>query len=308
MQTKFEFGGFRTTKENSVLLKQRKEKIVEMRDSGMSFDDIAKFFNLSKARCAKIYRSACKVKLQNKPRNKSLKVASFVRNIVQKYVPFIVLKDKSFIKINYPLLFLLLSSEEDYFKSNRSKNYVRVIINTIKPEILITYNDIISRFGDKQLANRWYRSDSAIVPRYFFDQESLSSLESNPNLFRLFSCDPSIPTNQFDCNFVKNFTDSLINKIPYPNSPSNVVTNDGLLKEINDLEQYINILKDDTSLKREDYLMVLNSALSCLQKFEKFVANNVCLESNFEEPDSVVVVSDRPIKTKPKAFWPKPKF
>jgi len=148
---KFTFGGFRYTKETAALVEQRRDKIVEMRDSGMSFGDIAKSFGISKARCSKIYKTAVSKSKSAYSKPKSLKVASFVKDTIRSYLPFLILKDGKLIKINYRLLFLILSSKKDYFKSEKSKTYVMLIVSSLKTELMIAYNKLLLRFGETLL-------------------------------------------------------------------------------------------------------------------------------------------------------------
>lgn len=302
----FDFGGYRHTKENAKLIKQRKEKIVQMRQSGISFDEIAKSFGISKARCRKIYSTAIQ-----KP--KSIKVASAVRDVLKSYLPFVVLKDGAFVKINYPLLFLLLESKSDYFKTHSAKTYTRLIVHSSRSELLLMYNKLLSRLGEKTLAEKWIRSDSAVVPSCFWKDKSIEDFLLKCYLTKRFSSDASraivekieeIASNSpsFIVDYKELFGDST-------NDTKSVMNASSLLHEVEELEQYISIVKNDESLKREDYVLVLDTALTCVRKLKDTIfSKEVSSEASVDSKDIEVAGVDNVSKPKPKAFWPKPNF
>lgn len=310
----FDFKNFRNTKENAKLIEQRREKIVEMRESGISFGEIGKYFGIKPSTCAKIYKRAI-AKSGHKP--KSLVVASFVKNVIRDYLPYLILKDGHNVKINYPLLFLILSSKNDYFRSEKAKGYVRVIAHMLKPEIMLTYNRLLSRFGDRQLAENWIRSDKATVPNCFWNNKELEDF--------LLRCD-SIGVGALSKETINNVME-VINK-SVKDSPSFKVSQaeiiqaapiesvafdspkedfDAILKEVHELQGYIEILKEDNNSSREDFMSVLDVALSCLLKVESKLASTPRGSSEELSEGSSDLTPKAKVKVKPKAFWPKPK-
>lgn len=299
---KFNFGGFRHTKETAALVKQRRSKIVEMRNSGLSFEDIAKSFKLSKARVRKIYSSAI-----SKP--KSLKVAEIVRNTLRNYLPFLILKDGSFIKINYPLLFIILESKNDYFKGSNAKTYVRLIVHSSKPEMMILYNRLLSKFGDLSFAEKWIRSDKATVPNCFWKDKSTEDF--------ILNCESLKKPSSFVAKSVCDRIEELLESSPDLTTTDqetfigrDFANTESLLKEIKDLEEYISIVKNDSSLKREDYLVVLDAAISCITQCKGLLSSGgkevVKTASENEDVKIVTVSQASASKPRPKAFWPKP--
>lgn len=301
----FDFGGYRHTKENAVLIRQRKEQIVQMRQSGTSFDEIAKSFGISKARCRKIYSTAVQ-----KP--KSIKVAASVREVLKSYLPFIVLKDGAFVKINYPLLFLILESKSDYFKTPSAKTYTRLIVHSSRSELLLMYNKLLSRLGEKILAEKWIRSDNAVVPSCFWGDKGIEDFLLNCYLTKRFSSEASksilekleyIASNS--PNFEVDYKELFVGTVP--KTTSSVTDGSSILQELEELEQYISIVKGDESLKREDYILVLDTALACVHKTKSLLFSR---DTSLEESRNVVGFDkDKSVpKSKSKAFWPRPNF
>jgi hypothetical protein len=303
----FDFGGYRHTKENAALIKQRREKILEMHDSGISFDDISKAFGISKSRCRKIYSVA-----SQKP--KTLKIASVVRSAFQNHLPLFVLKDGSSIKINYPLLFIFLESKNSYFRTAKAKSYVRLIVYSSREELMLAYNNLLSKFGSETLAQKWSRSDSAVVPTCFWKSKEIESFILRCSLIRNISSDI--------VRTVVNHIQEIINKSPdfglvcigsdseiRPDEHLEQTVPTELLKDLEELIGYVGIVKHDDSLKKEDYVAVLESALVCLSKFGAFFKQPAKEIENVKTVDVEVVDKVKePVKSKPKAFWPKPKF
>jgi hypothetical protein len=303
--SKFDFGGYRHTKENAMLIKQRRQRILEMRDSGLSFDEISKAFGLSKARCRKIYSTA-----SNGKKPKSLNVSFYVRDVLRSHLPLLILKEGSYVKMNYPLLFIVLESKNDYFRQKKAKQYIRMIVHSSRQELLNAYNNLLLRFGHNNPAKKWIRSEGAVVPSCFWNNKEIESF--------LLSClsikHPSQDAVDVVLQKVKQILDV---------SPDFSLTDDenaketkldldnktlpgDLLNKSDELVSYIEIIKSDESLKREDYIFVLDSALDCLKSFRSMFSSPVVEKEPEEEP--VKEKDKEPIKEKPKAFWPKPKF
>lgn len=306
----FDFGGYRNTKENALLVKQRREKILEMRESGLSFDHISKIFSISKARCRKIYSVA-----SQKPKSlKMASMASVVRDVLRNYLPALILKDGSFIKLNYSLLFIILGSKNDYFKRTSSKPYVRLVVHSVRADIILAYNKLLSKLGAEVLAEKWIRSDNARVPSCFWSDKNIESF-----LLGCFLNPRKAPEVTEAVKYVDHFLEILPDHVQQtikssPDFGSLRVDNSqvkqkktlsvSLLKETEELVAYLDIIKSDDSLKREDYISVLESALSCLNKFKEFFEQKIEVTASVKSVDKV----KEPVKAKPKSFWPKPKF
>jgi len=87
---------------------------------------------------------------------------------------------------------------------------------------------------------------------------------------------------------------------------------DSLLRELDELDSYIQMVKEDAASKREDYISVLDTALSCMKKIKEQLSFHTTQapteETSGGTNDVSTEVSDSlpKVKAKPKAFWPKP--
>jgi hypothetical protein len=302
---KFNFGTYRHTKENAMLIKQRRQRILEMRDSGLSFEEISKTFGLSKARCRKIYSTACLYK-----RPKSLNISHYVRGVLREHVPLLILKDGPCVRMNYPLLFMILGSNKDYFSQKTAKQYVRMIVHSARQELLSAYNALLLKFGHKELAKKWIRSEGAKVPSCFWNDKEIESF--------LLSCsaikNPSQETVGVVLKRVKEILDASPSFVLSASEPTpefetqkEHVVPDELFKKSDELSSYLELAKSDGSLKREDYVFLVESALECIKRFKDFCS--LPSDETIDDPvqDEPAKVKE-PVKEKPKAFWPKPKF
>jgi len=304
---KFNFGGYRHTKENAVLIRQRRQRILEMRDSGLSFDEISRSFGLSKARCRKIYSAA-----ESNKRPKSLNVSHYVRDVLRDYIPLLLLKDGPYVRMNYPLLFMILGSKKDYFNRKTAKQYVRMIVHSARQELLSAYNTLLLKFGHNELAKKWVRSDAAKVPSCFWNNKEAESF--------LLSCSAIKNPSQETLGIVLKRVEEIMDM-----SPSFVLSSletpkqqevefqtipDDLSKKSDELASYLELAKNDESLKREDYIFLVDSALECIGRFKDLFSSS---DKATKTSDDLVrgeepTKAKEPVKEKPKAFWPKPKF
>jgi len=189
-----------------------------------------------------------------------------------------------------------------------------LIVSSFKTELMIMYNKLLLKFGEKTPAEEWVRRlDNPSVPHCFWKNEQIENF--------ILKCEflgkhPS-----------KDVSDGVMNAIDeaIENSPSFDLSNDeilglkrgeeptasdypSLLREIDDLEEYVQMVKDDESSKRADYILVLEIALSCIRKIRDPQTACVSKQNSnptkeTDTPDSLPKVK---VKTKPKAFWPKP--
>jgi hypothetical protein len=203
------------------------------------------------------------------------------------------------LKINYPVLFLMLEKMDPYFQRLNGRAYVSLLMSQIKDDLLRRYNEHAPK---DYLAVGWSRASASVVPPHFWNDAEVERLLFNCSLLRVKDM-----SNDQKSQIAESL--EAIPKLSFdkrPTSCENLEKKDVFKTRLFDLKNMIEIAKSDESLRREDYLMLLEEALACI-------------DSVLDKPTSVPVAVVAPTvenvkkaisvsKKVQKDFWPEPTF
>jgi hypothetical protein len=293
--------GFRVTKSVRQELNKRNQTIFEMRDSGASWKQISAKIGLSEPRCKVLCRKhkSCIRKHSSPASVKSQVLRSFLND----NWPMILLAShgpQGFnLKINYPVLFLMLEKMDPYFQRLNGRAYVSLLMSQIKDDLLRRYNEHAPK---DYLAVGWSRASASVVPPHFWNDAEVERLLFNCSLLRVKDM-----SNDQKSQIAESL--EAVPKLSFDKratSCENLEKKDVFKTRLFDLKNMIEIAKSDESLRREDYLMLLEEALACI-------------DSVLDKPTSVPVAVVAPTvenvkkaisvsKKVQKDFWPEPTF
>ena len=299
--------GFRVTKSVLSELNKRNQTIYEMRESGASWKQISIKMGLSEPRCKVLCR-------KHKNFIKELSPASVKSQVLKSFLndnwPMVLLannivvdgQQRCNLKINYPVLFLMLEKKDPYFQRSNGKAYVSLLMSQIKSDLLKLFNEHAPK---DNLAVGWSRESASIVPSHFWNDTEVERLLFNCSLLRVKNM-----SNEQKSQIAKSL--EAIPKLSFDKSAKSLCEKPEKRKDVFetrliDLKNMVEIAKSDESLRREDYLMLLEEALACIDSvLSNPIAASfpVTVAPAVENVKKAISVS----KKVQKDFWPEPTF
>jgi hypothetical protein len=307
--------GFRVTKSVLSELNKRNQTIYEMRESGASWKQISAKMGLSEPRCKVLCRKHKNFIKELSPTSvkpQELSPASVKSQVLKSFLndnwPMVLLanyivldgQQRCNLKINYPVLFLMLEKKDPYFQRSNGKAYVSLLMSQIKSDLLKLFNEHAPK---DSLAVGWSRESASIVPSHFWNDTEVERLLFNCSLLRVKNM-----SNEQKVRIAKSL--EAIPKLSFDKSVKSLCEKPEKRKDVFetrliDLKNMVEIAKSDESLRREDYLMLLEEALACIDSvLSNPIAASFPMVPAVENVKKAIYVS----KKVQKDFWPEPTF
>ena len=175
-------------------------------------------------------------------------------------------------------------------------------MSQIKSDLLKLFNEHAPK---DNLAVGWSRESASIVPSHFWNDTEVERLLFNCSLLRVKNM-----SNEQKSQIAKSL--EAIPKLSFDKSAKSLCEKPEKRKDVFetrliDLKNMVEIAKSDESLRREDYLMLLEEALACIDSvLSNPIAASfpVTVAPAVENVKKAISVS----KKVQKDFWPEPTF
>lgn len=278
---------------NIAKTKERKKIILSLFESGLTYQNIADQFEISPARVKRIIHGSKKQKpiLTLDP---NTNLANLITETIFQKLAIILLKDGPNIRFNYKILRLILSFSDPYFLSQKGRNYIRVVTSKFKDEIIEVYNTLLDKHGEQNVSGWEVHED---LERYSIPKCLVYESKDRDFLLEVFKSKKQVTSSDDVLDLIANIKYEKISR-------NKAVTHQSVkLSDVKELCDMIDIAKSDDSLKREDYLMLLEQASACLKAMTVYhiakLANNITQEKSITQEKN---------KENTPRFWPKPHF